>query len=205
MDGSGIPHLKRSPLASRHPVHVTARVRKLPSLRRRDCFTAVRRALVAGAGRPHFRVIEFSVQSNHIHLICEGKDREALARGLQGLFIRIARGLNRQLGRRGKVFADRYHDHVLKTPSEVRNALSYVLHNARHHAAEAGRKLGWRWLDRCSSARIFHGLEAASSLPLPHTWLLQVGWKRAGPISIDVVPGSRRSLRTRPRAASYFE
>ena len=158
-------------------------------MRRRDCFRVVRQALIDGAERQCFRVVEFSVQSNHIHLICEGKDRVSLARGLQGLFIRIARAINSQLGRTGKVFSDRYHDHVLKTPSEVRRAIIYVLHNAKHHAAEAGRKLKRRWLDPCSSALMFFGRDTNYAFPAPHTWLLREGWERAGPITVASEPG----------------
>ena len=32
--------------------------------------------------------------NNHIHLLCEATDRRALSRGLQGLFVRIAKALN---------------------------------------------------------------------------------------------------------------
>ena len=71
------------------------RARPLPTLRRRDCYKVVRRALQAGAARKGFRVIEYSVQANHIHMVCEASNRESLARGLQGLFVRIARRLNR--------------------------------------------------------------------------------------------------------------
>ena len=174
--GSGVPHLRRAPLAARHPVHVTTRVRKLPSLRRRDCFRVVRRAVLAGAERPGFRVVEFSVQSNHLHLICEGSSRQVLARGLQGLFTRIALRLNAHLGRSGQVVADRYHDHVLRTPAEVRRALFYVLDNARRHQ---GRRPSDPWVDPCSSAPAFRGLTDGSGLPPPHTWLLREGWRRS--------------------------
>jgi len=47
--------------------------------------------------------------------------------------IRVAKGLNKLWARRGKVFADHYHDRILRTPREVRNALCYVLHNAKKH------------------------------------------------------------------------
>ena len=134
------------------------------------------------------------MQSNHIHLICEGKDREALARGLQGLFVRIARGINRHLGRSGRVFEDRYHDHVLKTPSEVRNALIYVLHNTKHHrVARRASRRGGPWLDPSSSALMFYGLEEDRAFPWARTWLLREGWQRAGPISPDAMPASRHT------------
>jgi REP element-mobilizing transposase RayT len=175
---------------TRHqPVHVTARVLKLTSLRGRECYRVVNQALADGCRRAGFRVVEFSVMSNHLHLLCEAQDRSTLARGLQGLFIRIARRLNKHLGRRGRVFADRYRDRVLKTPREVRNALAYVLLNARRHAAERGRRYTSMWVDPCSSARAFFGV-VEQKLPAARSWLLSAGWRRAGPIRIDEVPGT---------------
>ena len=137
--------------------------------------------------------------ANHLHLVCEAADRPALARGLQGLFIRMAKALNRTLGRSGRVFADRYRDRVLRTPAQVRNALAYVLNNARRHAAERGRRLPPGWLDPCSSAADFSGwasrirafvrLDDEPPLPRARTWLARSGWRRAGTIRIDEVPG----------------
>ena len=186
--GAGVPHLRRAPLAARFPVHVTARMGAVDMLRRRDCYRAVQDALRRGGDRFGMRVIEYSVQTNHVHLVCEAADRRALARGVQGLLIRIARGLNRTLGRRGKVFADRYYDRILRTPAEVRNAINYVLHNARRHLGRCGRRTERRWLDPCSSARSFFGLEARW-LPEPRTWLMQVGWRRGGRVRVDAVAG----------------
>jgi hypothetical protein len=74
---------------------------------------------------------------NHIHLIVEAADRVALTRGAKGLAIRIARGLNRLMGSRGQVIAERYHARILRTPTEVRNAVHYVLANHAHHFGRA--------------------------------------------------------------------
>jgi hypothetical protein len=52
---------------------------------------------------------------------------------MQGLAIRLARAINRVLGRTGKVFADRDHMRILQTPAEVRNALLYVVENRWKH------------------------------------------------------------------------
>jgi hypothetical protein len=157
---------------------------------------------VAGADRFGMRLVEFAVLSNHLHLVCEADDERALARGIKGLCVRIARALNRLWNRVGSVFSDRYHAHVLRTPREVRNALNYVLHNAALHGSRLGGP------DPCSSGAWFdgwrHGLglkpaaavellprtptHAASSSPLPRalTWLLRVGWRRHG--ALDPVP-----------------
>ena len=88
-----------------------------------------------------------------IHLIVEASDRVALSRGVQGLCIRLARAVNRACGRRGSVFADRYHARALKTPRAVRFALRYVLLNAHKHGS--GAPAGF--VDGCSSAPWFDG------------------------------------------------
>ena len=184
-----VPHRRRSPHQPRHPVHVTLRVRAaLPSLRGALVFRAVRGALAA-ASRRGFRIVEFSVQSNHIHLLVEADDRVRLSRGLQGLEIRIARAVNRMLHRRGTFWAGRYHARALASPREVRNALVYVLQNGAKHAACGGG------LDPCSSAAWFAGWIRPRPRPVhpapvapPQTWLARVGWRRHGLIGIGERP-----------------
>jgi hypothetical protein len=84
-------------------------------------------------GSAPFQVVHHSIQSNHLHLIVEAGDRNELTAGMRGLLVRIARTLNRLWGRRGSVFADRFHERVLASPRQVRNALVYVLQNLRKH------------------------------------------------------------------------
>jgi REP element-mobilizing transposase RayT len=102
-------------------------------LREHSLFSAVRKALAEGKQHFGFSLVHFSVQRDHLHLIAEASDRRALSRGIQGLSIRVARAVNRQLARKGRLFSDRYHARALKTPREVRFALRYVLLNARKH------------------------------------------------------------------------
>jgi REP element-mobilizing transposase RayT len=188
-----VPHRERPAHAARHPLHVTVRVRRgLPSLRAKHELAVLREALAAGAERFGFRLCQFSVQRDHLHLIVEAQDREALTRGVKGLCVRIARRLNRAWKRRGKVIADRYHARALRTPREVRNALRYVLENARHHGVHRGG------FDPASSAAWFDGwradareLAAAAARAGPafvagaRSWLLRTGWRRHGRLAAD--------------------
>ncbi len=140
--------------------------------------------------------MQYSVQRDHLHLIVEADDKKALSRGMRGLAIRCALAVNRALGRRGALWADRYHAIALRTPRMVRNALVYVLANAaKHLRAVAG-------LDPCSSAPWFDGFRdaavtvtppAGDEAPTraPRTWLLRVGWRRHGLLSRDEVPALR--------------
>ena len=186
-----MPHRQREALASRFPVHVTLELRDdAPRLRNRRAGRALERAIRAGAERLGLRVVHYSIQSNHVHLICEAKDALTLTRGVQGLAIRMARALNRAYDRSGPVWADRYHARILRTPREVRNALVYVLGNWRHHGGDRYPVLS---LDPYTSAPWFDGFRE-TLLPLPvgaerptaaaHTWLLGTGWRRHGLLSV---------------------
>lgn len=108
-------------------------------MRTHRCFRALKRAFIRGCRRFGFRLIHFSVQRNHAHLIVEAPDARALGRAMKGLEVRMARALNKVMRRRGPVFADRYHAHLLESPREAGNAVQYVIHNWCVHAAREGR------------------------------------------------------------------
>src|SRR5262249_42931700 len=105
---AGVHHLTRVRLR-RAPVHVNWHMRVGTwNLRQFKCFKVLADAFGAARDRFGMRIIHFSVQGTHIHLIVEADDKEALSRGMQGLGVRVARALNRVMKKRGKRLADRY-------------------------------------------------------------------------------------------------
>jgi REP element-mobilizing transposase RayT len=165
-----VQHVRRAEFAARNPVHVTQRMRPgIGHLRTQSRAALIREALRDASGKFGMQVVHFSVQGNHLHLIVEADGRHALSKSMKGLAVRIAVGLNRLAGRRGTVFADRYHAHVLATPREVANTVRYVLENYRKHAREY---LPVRWRDPFASS-------VAEPLHEPKVWLLRIGWTRA--------------------------
>ncbi|HUQ04015.1 MAG TPA: transposase [Kofleriaceae bacterium] len=196
----------REDFTSREPLHVTWRIAEgVRSLRREAVLEVVRDRLARFANGDDFRVVEFNVLGNHMHFVVEASGRTALARGLQGLAVRLARAINKVLGRSGKLFKERFHVRVLTKPLQVRNVLRYVLLNARHHAAERGEKLARYWVDPFSSAPWFDGWKApikndadwltrlrrrARPTATPRSWLLRIGWRKHGLLAFDEVPGA---------------
>jgi REP element-mobilizing transposase RayT len=192
-----VRHTARPTHCARHPLHVTLRVAPgLPTLRSQVLAGLVRRAF-RDTWRRWFRVIHFSIQSNHLHLLIEAEDGRAVSRGTSALCIRIARRLNALLVRRGTVFPERYHAHPLKTPREVRNAIVYVLLNAhKRNVLETG-------LDPYSSGAAFDGWKDIATVgrgppgvgggitQAPGTWLLARGWRIHGLIGSWERPAAR--------------
>ncbi len=166
---AGVSHLAREPFARLLPVHVTVRVAEhVYNLRSRRCFSVLARAFAAAAERFGVRIVQFSVQGDHVHLVVEASSNEALARAMKGFSVRVARGLNRVMRRRGHVLGDRYHARVLRTPTETRRAVRYVRHNGVHHGVVA-----------MAEDDTFASPGGSITLPAPHTWLLREGWERA--------------------------
>ena len=155
---AGVSHLQRPVLKHRFPVHVTWRMRgDVWHLRAQRCLGILTRAFLKSS-KESFHVVHYAVMGNHIHLLVEAEDRRALSLGMQGLGIRIAKGLQKLMGRLGHVLKDRYHAHILKTPIEVKHARLYLLNNARHH-------FGLTIPDWCASQ---------TPLRVPRTYLLRM-------------------------------
>ncbi len=129
------------------------------------------------------RIVQYSIQSNHLHLIVEASNSADLSRGMTSLNTGLGMRLNRLWCRvgLGSIFVDRFHLEVVKTPTQARNLLVYVLRNDVHHG------LGLHGLDPCSSAPSFGGFQERQSGRVspcvsaePQTWLLRTGWTMGG-------------------------
>jgi len=188
-----VQHRCRAEHRAAFPVHVTLRAqRRLTSLRLERTFSAVRDG-ISHSSTASFRILHYSVQADHVHLIVEADDTRALSLGMAALKIRVARGINRALARRGAVWADRYHARALRTPREVRAGFLYVLQNWKKHIRPV------QGLDGRSSAAWFDGWTERPPRPTtpspvvaPRTWLAATGWRRCtvGPLRKDEAPQS---------------
>ncbi|MBC8074304.1 MAG: hypothetical protein IAG13_38650 [Deltaproteobacteria bacterium] len=171
----------------------------VPSLREPAAFEVVLGVLRAMRELAGFRIVHYSVMTNHLHLLIEADARESFEAGMRGFTTRLGLRLNRLFHRRGRLIEHRYHARALTTPRAVHTSLQYVLCNMRKHAAQAGQRFASEWIDTRSSARAFDGWDrvevssAAADVGVSQacTWLLRVGWRRWGRIAVDTVPGKR--------------
>jgi REP element-mobilizing transposase RayT len=218
---AGSPHKARPELQKGCAVHVVLRVHgDVGSLRKRHMYKALREATLTVARREQnfaeqgaFRIVHVSIQRNHVHLLVEADGRVTLSRAMQSFQISAAKHINREFSlrarlvrrRRGSVFPDRFHQEIITSPRQARNALSYVLNNWRKHEEDrSGAPRTWN-VDPFSTGVLFDGWRQRSDEPLmwrlrdtydpmfvyrPKTWLLREGWRRHGLISFHEVPGS---------------
>ena len=211
-DVAGPSYATRASTPARHPLLVTQCLcAGLSSLRKRVEYEVVISAIADAADRDGFRIVHFSVQTNHLHYVCEAQDARSLTSGMRSLGVMIARRLNQLWRRTGQVFAERFHARALATPTEVQQALAYVLNNARKHGIIGDGP------DPLSSGPWFDGwtLESAAAVrsgpegrrgpqrgvptAAAETWLLRVGWRRRGLLDWRAIPGGKAAQRARAR------
>jgi putative transposase len=226
---SGEPHESRPNVPGRYPRHIVLKVRDdVGSLRKRFMYRALRAATIAVAMRElhvdevhgAFRIVHISIQRTHIHMLVEADNKLALTRGMQSFLASAAKHVNAEYSvkrrlerrRRGPVFADRYHQEVIKSPQQARRTLAYVLNNWRKHR-EDREPFAEKWkMDPFSSAASFGGWKEYEGelfmwktpptyeglvVYLPQTWLLREGWRKSGAISMFEVPSTRPKLDAR--------
>ncbi|MBX3230713.1 MAG: hypothetical protein KIT84_00740 [Labilithrix sp.] len=183
-----------------------------PSFRAQRVHAAIVGQIAACVARG-VRVVHYSVQHDHLHLLVEADDKKEAARRLQLLFSRIAFAVNRVSHRHGSLFRDRHHRRALSSPSETRNVLVYLFFNARKHDIQHGRATNASFeLDPMTSAPWFDAWHPVARPPpeafararapraspptaTPRTWMASEGWLRAGgPIAFHECPAIPRFL-----------
>jgi len=208
---AGSPHKRRPEVNPEHPQHVVLRVVKAVGwLRSGKAHRAIRRALANVLDYTvRFRIVHYSLQHNHLHLMCEADDKAALADGLKSFQISAAKHLNRELTpkgarrRRGQVFEDRYHVEAITSVAQTKRTLNYVLNNWRKHRRDRttvglfdGRIDPYSsgvwyfdWKERTLPYFTFPPGCEQHLTSNPQSWLLNTGYKLGPPLSVYEVPG----------------
>lgn len=148
------------------------------NLRSQRCFRPIVDALrEVRTRRAGFRVVHFSVQGNHVHLIAEADDRRAMTNGMRALLIRVAKRLNALMDTEGRLYADRFHERALTSRRAVQTVIRYVLENRARHLAQMGQPLPFESDPFCSANRTLDVPSVGPPWSRAETWLLRVGWR----------------------------
>lgn len=174
-----MPHARRERLPRSYPAHVTLKVAPdVWNLRGDRVMQEIRTVFWQMRGAAGMHLTQFSIQRNHLHLIVEAEGHASFSLGMKMLCVRLAARINRIMGRRGKVFPERFHMHILRSPREVEHAIRYVRDNSRIHARREGRP--WRQaIDPCTGGphRTHFPAKNRYLIVEPRTWLLRRAWQ----------------------------
>ena len=176
LHSQGVAHRKREKINARTALHINFKVKA--SIRNKHCLNILKRA-IRNSRAMGLRVIHFSLQSNHVHLIVEATQNAILTKGMRSLTITFSKGVAR-----GRIQVERYHLHVLKSLRETKNAVYYVLLNEQKHSglkkayvsdySSLGAIRGLRELAQSASMTIIvRKIHEMNFLDAPEGWMLR--------------------------------
>ncbi len=144
----GIRHLTREKITSSRPLHVTVKLKRA-DIQTKYILKALGHAICL-ARKKGIRIIHYSLECNHVHLYAEVSNNLELSKGMQAFGVSLVKKINKYFGCKGSVYKHRYHLRILKSASEVKNVINYILKNGIKHQRT-------RFIfDRFNSAAVIH-------------------------------------------------
>ncbi|MGZ3809593.1 MAG: transposase, partial [Bacteriovorax sp.] len=129
----GIRHISRDEIKRPTPLHLTIKIQKNKAGIRNKSILKNLHASIKKARIMGLKVIHYTLEFDHVHLLVECDSKETLGRGMQSFGISFSKGINKIKGLKGSVFKTRYHLRTLKTPNEIKNVINYILGNSIKH------------------------------------------------------------------------
>lgn len=129
----GIRHIARDKVTKHTSLHLTIKIERLKAgLRNKDVLKQLHDS-IKKARKIGLRVIHYTLEFDHVHLLVEVDSNQQLAKGMQSFGISFSKGINKIKAQVGKVFKTRYHFRKLKSPNEIKNVIFYILGNSLKH------------------------------------------------------------------------
>jgi REP element-mobilizing transposase RayT len=129
----GIRHIEREVIKKDTVLHLTLKIEKnKANLKNKSILKALQQS-IKKARLLGLKVIQYTLEYDHVHLLVESSDKISLGKGMQSLGISFSKKINKIKKQNGKVFKTRYHFRKLSTPREIKNVLNYILGNGVKH------------------------------------------------------------------------
>lgn len=130
----GIRHLKRAQINRPMPLHLTIKLKKAymqngQNVQNKHILKhAIKRARIMG-----LKIVHYSLEHDHVHLYTECESNVILTKAMKAFGVSLAKNINKYFSSKGQVYKTRFHLRILKSASEVKNVINYILKNGIKH------------------------------------------------------------------------
>lgn len=129
----GIRHSSRMKFSKLTSFHLTIKVRENKAdIQSKKLLKALHHA-IARARLKNLKVIHYTLEYNHVHLLVETNDHRILHAGMQALGISFSKAINKVKSLKGHVYKHRYHQRKIGSARELKNVLLYIFNNGKKH------------------------------------------------------------------------
>lgn len=131
----GIRHTARPVLTKPSSLHLTIKVQKIKAdIKNKMILTMLKKAIL-NARRMGLKVIHYSLEYDHVHLLIEADNNVILGKGMQSLGVTLSKAINRTKRIKGRVYKHRYHFRKINSARELKNVMFYIFNNGVKHGA----------------------------------------------------------------------
>ena len=127
----GIRHRKREEIKRARPLHLTIKLNRA-QMQNKMILKHLKHSIKRGRLKG-LRIIHFSLQNDHVHLYAESESNLILTQGMKALGVSFAKRINKHFKTKGQVYKTRFHLRVLRSASEAKNVINYILKNGVKH------------------------------------------------------------------------
>lgn len=134
---AGIRHTKRPDLTRPSSLHLTVKIEKSKANLKNKNVLAILKKAIFNARRQGLKVIHYSLEYDHIHLIIEADNNRTLGKGMQAFGVTLAKAINRMRKVKGQVYKHRYHFRQITSSRQLKNVMTYIFNNGVKHKTSA--------------------------------------------------------------------
>ncbi len=133
INDAGIRHTPRPLITRRASLHLTVKVKRNKADIKNKAVLAILKRAILNARLKGLRVIHYTLEYDHVHLLIEADNNKILGKGMQAFGVTLAKAINRLWKLKGEVYKHRYHFSRIESPRELKNVMNYIFNNGVKH------------------------------------------------------------------------
>lgn len=129
----GIRHTRRERITKQSALHFTIKVRENKADIKNKRLLKILHHAIKRARLKKLKVLHYSLEYNHVHLLVEARDNQIIHQGMQAFGISFAKAINKIKFLKGRVYKNRYHFRKITSLRDYKNVLLYIFRNGIKH------------------------------------------------------------------------
>jgi len=129
----GIRHTERPVLTKSASLHLTVKIKRIKADLKNKSILSILKKAILNTRKQGLRVIHYSLEFDHVHLLIEAENNLILAKGMQSFGVTFSKAINRLRKLKGGVYKHRYHFRRIVGARQLKNVLNYIFSNGVKH------------------------------------------------------------------------
>ena len=129
----GIAHRSRPFLERASSLHLTIKVKAIKAEMKNKAVLSMLKRAILNARKKGLKIIHYSLEFDHVHLLVEADDNAELAIGMQSFGVTLSKAINRMRKMKGAVYKHRYHFRQISSSRELKYVMKYIFSNGVKH------------------------------------------------------------------------